>query len=47
MDELFTIIGKLYFDLYRSQDVIDDLKKQLVSIKNVETYSNTQQQEPK
>lgn len=34
MDELFTIIGKLYFDLYRSQAVIENLKKQLDSIKN-------------
>lgn len=29
MDELFTIIGKLYFDLYRSQNIINSLKEQL------------------
>lgn len=29
MDELFTIIGKLYFDLVRSQTVIESLKQQL------------------
>lgn len=29
MDELFTIIGKLYFDLVRSQNIIESLKQQL------------------
>lgn len=29
MDELFTIIGKLYFDLVRSQTIIDSLKQQI------------------
>lgn len=29
MEELFILIGKLYFDLIRSQAVIEDLKKQL------------------
>jgi hypothetical protein len=29
MEELFTIIGKLYFDLVRSQSIIESLKKEL------------------
>jgi hypothetical protein len=27
--EVFTLIGKLYYDLIRSQNIIDSLKKQL------------------
>jgi len=27
--EVFTLIGKLYYDLIRSQNIIDGLKKQL------------------
>jgi hypothetical protein len=29
MDELFLVIGKLYYDLLRSQGIIDSLQKQL------------------
>lgn len=29
MEDLFTLIGKLYFDLYRAQNIIESLKKQL------------------
>jgi hypothetical protein len=34
MDELFTIIGKLYIDLVQSQKFIDNLQKQLQSVKD-------------
>lgn len=41
MDELFTIIGKLYFDLYRSQNIINNLKEQLDTKNSIpETPSN-------
>lgn len=43
MDELFTIIGKLYFDLYRSQSVIDNLKKQLDALKNQNLVEDKEQ----
>lgn len=29
MDDLFLLIGKLYYDLVRSQNIIESLKKQL------------------
>jgi hypothetical protein len=33
MEELFTLIGKLYYDLVRAQSIIENLKKQLDSAK--------------
>jgi len=32
MDDLFTIIGKLYFDLVRSQSAIESMKQQIQQI---------------
>jgi hypothetical protein len=38
MDEVFTIIGKMYMDIVQSQKVISDLQKQLED-KNKEIVS--------
>lgn len=38
--EVFTLIGKLYYDLIRSQNIIDSLKKQL------ELYQQISEQPP-
>lgn len=35
MDELFLVIGKLYYDLLRSQGIIDSLQKQLKNQENL------------
>lgn len=32
MDELFSMIGRLYYDLLRSQAIIDSLKKQIEAL---------------
>jgi hypothetical protein len=39
MDELFVMIGKLYYDLVRSQAVIDSLKKQLEDANKSNDYN--------
>lgn len=43
MEELFTLIGKLYYDLVRAQSIIENLKKQLDSAKSLSTSSNDQE----
>jgi hypothetical protein len=39
MDELFTLIGKLYVDLVQSQKYIDSLQKKVQSTENVNNVS--------
>jgi hypothetical protein len=39
MDELFTLIGKLYVDLVQSQKYIDSLQKKIQSTENVNNVS--------
>ena len=43
MDEqLFSIIGKLYYDLVRSQAIIDNLQQQVQALKQtVESHQNS------
>lgn len=40
MDDLFLLVGKLYYDLVRSQTVIESLKKQLEEKNNADNTSN-------
>jgi hypothetical protein len=39
MDELFVMIGKLYYDLVRSQAIIESLKKQLEDTNKSNDYN--------
>jgi hypothetical protein len=39
MDELFTLIGKLYVDLVQSQKYIDSLQKKIQSTENLNNVS--------
>lgn len=40
MDDLFLLIGKLYYDLIRSQTIIESLKKQLEDKNNGDNSPN-------
>jgi hypothetical protein len=40
MEELFTLIGKLYYDLVRAQGIIENLKKQLDVAKQVQAVND-------
>jgi len=40
MEELFSIVGKLYYDLVRSQTIIEGLQKQVEALKEA-LESNT------
>lgn len=42
MEDLFTLIGKLYFDLVRAQSIIENLKKQLENTQQNTVVNNNE-----
>jgi hypothetical protein len=43
MDDLFLVIGKLYYDLLRSQGIIDSLQKKIKDCENFKNESFSQE----